>query len=235
MSNERIRNDQNKYVISSHHAFNRTCDVIEYFDYETYGIGYNRTMFYEEILKDYEKAYRAFKEKHPDKIVTIFDKALCFAGALREFNNFSCARSYSAPRRISLLNERYIVEFMLCILHYSEYSVRAPGKGNGELISPTPFDLKTLFANHNEVLEANIRKMMVLLAEEEFKDDEIVAILRETYDLAILYGNCFDEEDFARTRKRIRVKEVKYAPKLVTEESESLKWHLQDVGMNRRK
>lgn len=232
MSNERIKRDENKYIIASHHAFNKTFECIEYFDLSVYGIVYNRTLFYEEILRKYEIAYKLFKENHPNKTVTIFDKALCFAMVLKKFDNFSCTRAFSAPRRIALLNERYIVEFMLSILHYSEYSVRNPGKGNGVMIDFTPFDISTLFAEHKDVLEANIRKMMLLLAEEEFKANEISDVLRETYDLAILYGNCFDEKDFTRARKRIRVKEAFKAPKLTSEECDTLKWHREDMNLS---
>lgn len=231
MGNERIKRDENKYIIASHHAFNKTFECIEYFDLDTYGIGYNKTFYFEDILRKYEIAYKLFKENHPNKIVTIFDKALCFAMVLRKFDNFSCVRTTSAPRRISLLNERYIVEFMLSILHYSEYSVRAPGKGNGAMIEFTPFDLTTLFANNKDILEAKIRKMMLLLAEEEFKANEIAEILRETYDLAILYGNCFEEKNFEKVRKRICVKETIKAPMLVSEESDSLKWHRDDLNL----
>lgn len=234
MSNERIKRDENKYIIASHYAFNKTFESLNYFEPEEYGVYYNRVAFHEEIMRNYERTYKLFKELHPNKIVTIFDKAICFGMVLRKYENFGCVRKGMAPRRIALLNEKYITEFMLAILHYSEYSVRAPGKGNGELISPTPFDLRTMFGEHMDVLEGLIRKIMVLLSEEEYKANEISDLLKEIYQLAILYGNGFDADD-ERTRKRIRVKEVKGTTNLSIEECDTLRWHREDLAKSVRR
>ncbi len=226
---ERRKKDANKYIIASHHAFIRTFNTLNYYEPETYSIYYNRTSYSDEIMQDYEKVYRLFKEVHPNKIVNIFDKAICFGMVLRKYDSFGCIRKNSAPKRIALINERFIAEFMLSILHYSSYSLRAPGNGNGELISSTPFDLDTLFADHKELLDEKIRRIMILLAEDEYKANEIKELLIEIYHLAILYGNCIEENDFEKARKRIRIKETKTAYSLVSEESDTLKWHREDL------
>lgn len=224
MGNERKRTDERKFVIASDIAFNRAYETLDFFEPEYYRVYHNKTYYFYDILSDYEKAYKLFKEANPDKIVTVFDKALCYAMVLRKYKTFGCVATVNVPKRVSLINERYIVEVMLSILHFSEYSVKAPGKQRGFVIVPTPFDLETLFAEHKDVLEGKIRNLMVLLSSEEFMATDILNVLREIYDLAILYGNAFDEADFERARKRIRVKEVKNAPCLNFTQSESFRW-----------
>jgi len=229
MGNERIKKDERKFAITSNVAFNKAYETLEFYEPDYYRVYHNKTYYFYDILADYEKTYKMFKEANPNSIVTIFDKALCFAMVLRKYKTFWCMACTNVPKRVSLLNERYIAEVMLGILHFSEYSVKAPGKQRGFVIEPTPFDLDTLFADHKEVLEDKIRKLMVKLSEEEFKATDILNMLKEIYDLAILYGNAFDESDFERARKRIRSKETSAAPCLKFEQSESFKWRQESL------
>ncbi len=233
MSNKRLKNDQNKIILTTHYAFNKTFEQIEPFDFAFNGVYYTRTANLEDMMYDYERAYQLFKEAHPKNVVTIFDKALCMGLILRKYQTFGSSQK-KAPRRVALLNERFIAEVMVAFLHYSEYSIRA--KNTGELLSPTPFDLQVLSNGHEEQFEELMRDLTVLLSAPDFQATEINSKLREIYNLAILYGNGFNEEDFASIIKRIRVKERNSTPNFNYEESPMLQQHQQEIkGKYRRR
>lgn len=209
MSNKRIKNDENKIILSTHYAFNKTFEQIEPFDLAFNGVYYTRSANLEDIIRDYERAYKLFKEFHPKHAVTIFDKALCIGLILRNYTTFGSSKE-AAPRRVAYLNERFIAEVMLAFLHYSEYSIR--DEKVGELLPTTQFNFEKLTKNHQEEFNSLLRKLIGLLAENEYKANEIANTLKEIYDLAILYGHNFDPSDFAKLSKRIRTREKTTSP-----------------------
>jgi len=223
MSNDRIRRDKNKIMLSTHHAFNKTFATLDPIDISIYKIYTNKNMYLEEIIRLYEKTYKLYKEQNPNKLITIFDKTLCLSMVLKKFNTFGYSSQNTVPTRIKLINERYIVEVMLALLHFSEYNIRAAKKG--ELFPLLSFDLDTLMAEYKELLERYIYELTSLLGQENFEATKILEKLKELYDTAILYGNGIKEEDFPLIRKRIRVKETINTTKLKSKEPYTLKIH----------
>lgn len=223
----RQKRDENKIAIGTQTAFSRTFDKIDPFDFISYGIYYTRSANLEDIMRDYEKLQQIYRKAHSRKALTIFDKALCIAFVLKKYKTFGSIKK-DTPKRISLLNERFIAETMIAFLHFSEYSIR-DSKGE-DIIPPAPFNLETCQTSeeqHN--LERLINKITLLLSEPTFNADAIEAALMELYMLTILTENGLSKDLESELKKRIKIKEASKAPNINYEESAMYQLHQESM------
>lgn len=223
----RQKRDENKIIIGTQSAFHRTFDIIDPFDFISYGIYYTRSANLDDIIRDYEQIQQLFRKAHARKALTIFDKALCIGFVLKRYETFGCIKK-ETPKRVALLNERFITEVMLAFLHFSEYSIR---DSHGEdVVSPTPFNLQAYQASEEKPnLDRLINKITLLLSEPSFDEEAIQDTLVKVYMGAILNENALDKELETKLRKKIKIKEVNKAPNINYEESTMYQMHQESM------
>lgn len=158
------------------------------------------------ILNDYNKFLDQWKivfENNKRKL-TVFDKALCLAMALKNNTIFYVhATKGRNCQSLSLLNEKMIVEAVLLYIQKSVYTIDSLGIESN--FSLEAFSHKKRFSKLKTLLSRELLMPMLNF-------DECLAILSKIYLETVVYENNLPASAVEKIKNEIVIKELAIAP-----------------------
>ncbi len=219
----KYRNDDNKVLISFNYAFNKMLSQLTIKDFNENGLTYRCNRFFtDDILHTYYTILDAYRNVATTerRRITIFEKAMCLGMAIRKFKTFEVITKDDVVPHLADINERFISEVLIALLHYSEYDVKKNGKF---AIEPSCMNFEVAFSSNNSKLEALKSELTELIKSEGYSAENVLNTLKKLFILSVLYSNGLDENDFDLIKDSLKIKESSKAPALIIKHSTLLK------------